>query len=128
MKTGRFEESIKSYEKALSVDKYFVASYVGIGLDQIYLGQPQKARETFVKLEQVARNGGEKRAASAQTAFSYVAEGNTAAAVKEVEKMKAVAKQEGDTSALAGDENFQSPTSTWKRASRTWRQGTSRSR
>ena len=82
-----------------------VASYVGIGLDQIYLGR-EEGRETLVKLEQVARNGGEKRAAYAQTAFSYVAEGNTAAAVKEVEKMKAVAKQEGDTSALAGDENF----------------------
>jgi tetratricopeptide (TPR) repeat protein len=106
MKTGRFDESIKSYEKALAVNKYFVASYVGIGLDQIYKGEPQKARETHAKLEQIARNGGEKRAAYAQNAFSYVLEGNTAAAVKEVERMKAVATQEGDTPALAGDSNF----------------------
>jgi tetratricopeptide (TPR) repeat protein len=106
MKTGRFAESIGSYEKALAVDRYFVASYVGIGLDQIYMGQPQKARETFARLEQVARNGGEKRAAYAQNAFSYVIEGNAPAAVKEIEKMKAVARQENDTSALAGDANF----------------------
>ena len=36
MKLGRFDESIKSYEKALSVNGHFVASYIGIGLDQIY--------------------------------------------------------------------------------------------
>jgi tetratricopeptide (TPR) repeat protein len=106
MKLGRFDESIRSYEKALSVNRHFVASYIGIGLDQIYLGQPQKARETFAKLEQIARNSGEKRTAYAQAAFSYIDEGNTAEAVKAVEKMKAVAKQEGDTVALSGDALF----------------------
>jgi len=106
MKLGRFDESIKSYEKALSVNNHFVASYLGIGLDQIYLGQSAKARETFARLEQVARNTGEKRAAYAQTAFSYIEEGNTAEAVKQVEKMKAVAKQEGDTVSLSGDALF----------------------
>jgi tetratricopeptide (TPR) repeat protein len=106
MKLGRFDESIKSYEKALAVDGHFVASYVGIGLDQVYLGHPQKARETYASLEKISRNSGERRAAYAQTAFTYIDEGNPAAAVKEVEKMKAVAKQEGDTAALAGDANF----------------------
>lgn len=106
MKLGRFDESIKSYEKALSVNNHFVASYIGIGLDQIYLGQPAKARETFARLEAIARNGGEKRAAYAQAAFSYIDEGNTAEAVKQVEKMMAIAKQEGDTATLSGDANF----------------------
>ena len=31
MKMGRFDESIKAYEQALSLDRNFVASYVGIG-------------------------------------------------------------------------------------------------
>jgi tetratricopeptide (TPR) repeat protein len=106
MKLGRFDESIRSYEKALSVNKHFVASYIGIGLDQIYLGQSARARETFGKLEQIARNSGERRAAYAQTAFSYIDEGNTAEAVKAVEKMKALAKQEGDTATLSGDANL----------------------
>lgn len=106
MKLGRFDESIRSYEKALSVNDHFVASYIGIGLDQIYLGQPQKARETYAKLASIARNGGEKRAAYAQTAFSYIDEGNTAAAVAEVEKMKAVAKAEADTVSLSADANL----------------------
>jgi tetratricopeptide (TPR) repeat protein len=106
MKLGRFDESIRSYEKALSVNEHFVASYLGIGLNQIYMGQPAKARETFAKLESIARNGGERRAAYAQAAFSYIDEGNTAEAVKAVEKMKAVAKQENDTATLSGDANF----------------------
>jgi tetratricopeptide (TPR) repeat protein len=106
MKTGRFEESIKTYEKALAVDPHFVASYVGIGLNRIYQGQPAKARETFARLEQIARNGGEKRQAYAQEAASYLHEGNTAEALKSVEKMRAVAQAEGDTAALSGDANL----------------------
>ena len=43
MKMGRFEESIKSYEKALAVDANFVASYVGIGNDRVFLGQPAES-------------------------------------------------------------------------------------
>lgn len=106
MKMGRFDDSIRSYEKALAVDKNFVASYLGIGLDQIYKGQPAQARDTFARLEKVARNGGEKRAAYAQEAFSWVDEGNVAAALKAVDKMKAVAQLEGDTANLSGDANF----------------------
>src|SRR5882672_5838890 len=39
MKTGRFEESIKNYEKALSVDPNFIASYIGIGNDYVFMGK-----------------------------------------------------------------------------------------
>ena len=38
MKMGRFEESIKNYEKALAVDPNFVASYIGIGNDRVFMG------------------------------------------------------------------------------------------
>jgi tetratricopeptide (TPR) repeat protein len=106
MKLGRFQESIQGYEKALSVNEHFVASYIGIGLDQIYLGQPQKARETYARLASIARNSGEKRAAYLQTAYTYIGEGNTDAAVGEVEKMKAIAKADGDTVSLSGDANL----------------------
>ena len=33
MKMGRFDESIKSYQKALSFDRNFIASYIGMGND-----------------------------------------------------------------------------------------------
>jgi tetratricopeptide (TPR) repeat protein len=102
MKTGRFEESIKSYEKALAIDPNFVASYVGIGNDRVFMGQPAEARKTYAKLLQVARNDGEKLQAHFWTAMSYVHEGNTDAAVAEVDKMAAIDKAGSDQVALAG--------------------------
>jgi tetratricopeptide (TPR) repeat protein len=106
MKTGRFDESVKTYEKALSVDPHFVASFIGIGLNRVYQGQPQKARETFARLAKGARNAGEKRQAYLQEAASYIFEGNTDEALRSVDKMRAVARQEGDTASLAGDANL----------------------
>ena len=44
MKMGRFDESIKTYEKALAVDPNFVASYIGIGNDRVFLDQGGEAR------------------------------------------------------------------------------------
>ena len=44
MKMGRFDESIKMYEKALAVDPNFVASYVGIGNNHLAHGRPEQAR------------------------------------------------------------------------------------
>jgi len=102
MKTGRFEESIKSYEKALSVDPNFVASYIGIGNDRVFMGQPAEARKTYAKLLTIARNDGEKLGAHFWTAMSYVHEGNTDAAVAEIDKMAAIDKAGNDQVALAG--------------------------
>ena len=47
MKTGRFEESIKNYEKALAVDPNFIASYIGIGNNHVFMGQPEEARKSL---------------------------------------------------------------------------------
>lgn len=105
MKMGRFEESIASYEKALKVDKNFVASYVGIGNNQMFLGRGADARKTFARLTAVARTSGEKRQALFWTANSYVHEGNTQKALAEVEKMRAIAIGEKDFGAAAADNN-----------------------
>ena len=45
MKTGRFEESIKNYEKALAVDPNFIASYIGIGNNHVFMGQPRRGAQ-----------------------------------------------------------------------------------
>jgi tetratricopeptide (TPR) repeat protein len=87
MKTGRFEESIASYEKALEQDPHFVASFVGIGLNQIYLGETERARETFARLGEDARTTGERRAALFRTAESWVFEGETDKALEAVEAL-----------------------------------------
>ena len=106
MKTGRFEESIAQYEKALEHDPHFVASYVGIGLNQMYMGEMEKARETLGRLLERARTPAEKRAALLRTAESWVFEGETDKAVAAVKEMSAVSEARGDRAAMAGDLNL----------------------
>ena len=62
MKLGRFDESIKSYEKALSVDPNFVASYIGIGNNRVFLGQPRRGAR---KLRAAGRGRAQRRRAAA---------------------------------------------------------------
>ncbi len=103
MKMGRFDESIANYEKALKVDANFVASYVGIGNNQMFKNRGADARKTFARLTRVSRNDGEKRQAMFWTSTSYLHEGATDKALAEVEKMMAVAMQGKDFGAVAGD-------------------------
>jgi tetratricopeptide (TPR) repeat protein len=105
MKTGRFEESIKNYEKALAIDKNFVASWVGIGNNRMFMGQGDKAREAFAHVTAIARNDGEKRLALFWSAMSYVHEGATDKAIAEIEKEAVIAKASGDKASLSGDWN-----------------------
>ncbi|HVN33018.1 MAG TPA: tetratricopeptide repeat protein, partial [Thermoanaerobaculaceae bacterium] len=103
MKMGRFRESIAQYEKALSLNPNFANSYIGIGNDYIFLGEPIQARNSFTKLGFIARNDGEKRTAHLWTAISYLHEGNTGKAMGEVERMYEIAKADSDGFAMSGD-------------------------
>lgn len=105
MKMGRFEDSIKNYERALGVDPSFVASYIGIGNNQIFMGRTADARATFARLAQKARNDGERRLALFWTALSYVHDGETDKALAEVDKMARIAQASGDLATLSGDYN-----------------------
>jgi tetratricopeptide (TPR) repeat protein len=106
MKMGRFDDSIGSYEKALTFDRNFAASYVGIGNDHVFLGHGDAARASYARLTGVARNNGERRLATFWAALSYVHEGATAPALAEIDKMSALAKADGDMAALSGDANL----------------------
>jgi tetratricopeptide (TPR) repeat protein len=103
MKMGRFDESIAMYQKALSLDPNFVASYVGIGNDHLCAGRPAEARAAFAKLATVARNTGERRLAKFWTAASYVHEGATDKAIAELKAGYALAEAEGDAGSMSGD-------------------------
>ena len=103
MKMGRFDESIATYGKALKIDPNFVASYVGIGNNQIFMNRGADARKTFARLSKVSRNEGEKRQAMFWTVASYLHEGAADKALAEVEKMMAIAMQGKDFGAVAGD-------------------------
>ena len=106
MKMGRFDESMAMYHKALAIDANFVASYIGIGNDQLFKGQPAASRETFAKIAKVARNTGEKRTAHFWTAASYVHEGATDKALAEIEASYALSGTEQDGGTQSGDLNL----------------------
>jgi tetratricopeptide (TPR) repeat protein len=104
MKTGRFKESIAQYRKALAKDPRFVASFVGIAQNQVFLGKPAEARATLAKLaKDVARNDGERRQAHLWTVASWVGEGNTARAVEAWKELFRVAEAADDLSNAAND-------------------------
>jgi tetratricopeptide (TPR) repeat protein len=105
MKMGRFEDSMKNYEKALAIDRNFIASYVGIGNNQMFMGRPDQARATFARLAGVARTTGERRQAHFWTAATYVHEGETARALEEIGKSRALADAESDLATASGDLN-----------------------
>jgi tetratricopeptide (TPR) repeat protein len=103
MKLGRFDESIKAYEKALALDPNFVASHIGIGNNHLSAGRPSEARAAFARLAAVARNTGERRQARFWTAASYVHEGATDKAIEELRAGYALAQAERDAGSMSGD-------------------------
>ena len=106
MEEGKFDESIASYQKALAIDGNFVASYIGIGNDQMFQGKGDEARKTFDKIAKVARNDGERRQAITWTALAYSMDGQWDKALAEGDKMIAIANTNKDLAMLANDYNF----------------------
>ena len=103
MKRGRFAESIKAYEKALSLDPNFVASHVGIGNNYLCEGRTDQARTAFARIAAVARNTGERRLARFWTAAAYVHDGATDKALGELRAGYALAEAEHDAASMSGD-------------------------
>jgi tetratricopeptide (TPR) repeat protein len=106
MEEGKFDESIASYKKALAIDGNFVASYIGIGNDQMFQGHGEDARKTFAQFAKVARTDGERRTATFWTAISYSFDGAWDKALAEGDKNVAIANERKDNAMLANDYNF----------------------
>ena len=106
MRMGRYDESIASYGEALAIDPKFVASYIGIGTNQMFMGQLEDARSTFSKIEENARNSGERRQAHFWTAASYLHEGDFENAFAKIQNLWDIAAETDDRSAMAGDLNL----------------------
>jgi tetratricopeptide (TPR) repeat protein len=103
MKMGRFEESIENFEKALSYNPNFTPSHVGIGNDYMFLGQPEKARESFRRLQDLARNDAERRRALLWLAASYLHEGDREQALAQIRAMSKIAEEGGDQATVSRD-------------------------
>ena len=97
MKTGRFDESIAQYRKALEKDPTFVASLAGIGTNQVFKKEFAAARETFEQQRAKSPDVNAQLAAMENIANSYVHEGKPAEAVRVLEEVSTRAASAGQT-------------------------------
>jgi tetratricopeptide (TPR) repeat protein len=103
MKTGRFDESIAQYRKALSIDPHFVASHYGIASDLTFQGKHAQAIAETQKMDAAAQNDGDRRFAMFARTVVYLDQGRTDRALQEMDKQYALGAKIGDTAAMAGD-------------------------
>ena len=103
MKMGKYNASINKYRKALSIDPNFIASYIGIATDLNFENKHEEAREQLMKLQAIARDTGERRAAHFATAVSYADEGNLDKALDEIKKQYIIASNIDDSNAMSND-------------------------
>ncbi len=106
MKMGRFDESIVQYQKALEQNPEFIASYVGIANNQMFMGEFDSARETLATLESRARTDAERRQACTWRSRSYVLEGDFEKALAEIQRRYDIAAETNDLGAMSGDFNL----------------------
>ena len=103
MKTGRFDESIAQYKKALEVDSHFTPSKVGIATDLMFQGKHAEGAAAMDRLYQAARDDGDRRTALFTKGVILVDAGKTDAALKEIEKEYALDAKLGDSANMSGD-------------------------
>jgi tetratricopeptide (TPR) repeat protein len=103
MKTGRFDESIAQYRKALSIDPHFTASNFGIASNLMFQNRHEEAIAESRKLDKTARDDADRRLAMFTRTLVYVDQGNTDAALKEMQSQYDLGAKIGDTAAMAGD-------------------------
>jgi tetratricopeptide (TPR) repeat protein len=100
---GRFEESIVQYEKALDINAKFINSYVGIGNNLLLMGRFDEARESFRKIESLARGDGERRLAKTWLAILYLHQLDYGAALEEIQGRYRIAEESDDKGGMAAD-------------------------
>ncbi|MGH7511351.1 MAG: tetratricopeptide repeat protein [Gemmatimonadales bacterium] len=103
MKTGRFDESIAQYQKALSVDEHFTPSRVGIANNLMLQGKPDQAAAKMDELYGRARDDGDRRTAMFVKGVILTDAGRTDAAVKEIEREYALDAKLADSANMSGD-------------------------
>jgi tetratricopeptide (TPR) repeat protein len=87
LRTGRYDESIAQYEKALTKLPGFAGSLMGIGHNNVFKGDYVKARESYKRLYDTG-NAPDKASSLYWTAVSFVHEGKQAEALQAFEQQR----------------------------------------
>jgi tetratricopeptide (TPR) repeat protein len=103
LKTGKFDESIAQYRKALSVDPHFMASRFGISADLTYLGKPAEASAELQQIIDQARNDGDTRLALFGMAVVASDSGKFDQAAQAIDREFAVAEKKNDAPSMSAD-------------------------
>jgi tetratricopeptide (TPR) repeat protein len=103
MKTGRLDESIAQYQKALSVDEHFTPSRVGIATNLMLQGKPDQAAARMDELYGRARDDADRRTAMFVKGVILTDAGRTDAGVKSIEQEYAYDAKLADTANMSGD-------------------------
>jgi tetratricopeptide (TPR) repeat protein len=106
LKMGRFDESIANYQKALTLDRNFVSSHVGIALNYMYKGEQDSGSAELKKLSVMARNDDEQRQALFTQMVLYVDAGKMDLAMQELEKQYMLGEKTNDVAAMSADCGF----------------------
>jgi len=93
LRMGRYEESIAQYEKALVKSPGFAGSLLGIGHNQVFMGNYAKGREGYQRLYD-SGSAPDKAESLYWKAVSFVHEGNMAEALQALEQQREFATAE----------------------------------
>ncbi len=88
LEMGRFEDSLAQYRAALERNPSFLPSWIGVGNNQLFLGDPVAARETFERLLELSHTDREKQTARLWRTVSYLHEGHTEDALAQLEELR----------------------------------------
>jgi len=105
MKMGEFERSIEHYQKALSINKKFMPSYIGIATDLNLMGRHQEARQTLDTMYREAADDGQRRQALFARAVSFTDEGDTDSALAALTESYNLAKRNEDAAGMSFELN-----------------------
>lgn len=94
LKTGKYDESIAQYKKALEKDPTFLSSLEGIGNNYVFKGDFNSARKYYQDYYDKSSAASGKLEAEFMKAVSYIHEGKTDEAVKAFGEYRAVAEKE----------------------------------
>ena len=101
LKMGEYEASIEQYQKALRQDSNFVASYIGIASNLMYISDYNEARLLMERFYNRARNENEKARALTARAIIFVDEVDFANAIKEIENLINESEKSNDFAAVS---------------------------
>ena len=103
---GRYDESIKQYEKALEIDPEYVTALIGIGNNYVFKTDYNKARTYYQQYFDKSFNINQKFAALWWKAVSYVYEDNISAAIKILDERSKLALENNATNYVINGNSY----------------------